>query len=418
METELKQLRQKAESYLHEGKFSAECIRRYNYSWDRLKKFMSENEYQQFNQEVEDAFIMHRFGTTIRKGMQKWQKSECHHIDILLDIQTGMPIRLWDVKHKTYNFDGPEKHVYEEFIDEISRLKARASICSDIERLYLLYSFLQEHSISIKELTPADLVQYLIELDKRKPGPSRNNYISLTRSFFKYLCRNKLLNDNKEALWLSLLQHRDISRGKIPGTFTAEQVERIIQSIDRSQGKGKRDYAITLLAARYGMRSSDITGLRFCNIDWENNRLSFVQQKTRKRVTLPLTEEVGTAIIDYIQHARPGVESPFIFISANAPYRPISSTGVSGKIGNWMRIAGIHQPDVKQGLHVFRHSLATNLMGLNEPIPVISEILGHSCSDTTMDYLRVSVPMLRKCALEVPIVPSTFYGNLYESSLD
>lgn len=61
METELKQLRQKAESYLHEGKFSAECIRRYNYSWDRLKKFMSENEYQQFNQEVEDAFIIVTF---------------------------------------------------------------------------------------------------------------------------------------------------------------------------------------------------------------------------------------------------------------------------------------------------------------------------------------------------------------------
>ena len=191
-------------------------------------------------------------------------------------------------------------------------------------------------------------------------------------------------------------------------------------SLGESGSKLSKVAATSLLmgVTRASSEAYDITGLRFCNIDWENNRLSFVQQKTRKRVTLPLTEEVGTAIIDYVQHARPGVESPFIFISANAPYRPISSTGVSGKIGNWMRIAGIHQPDVKQGLHVFRHSLATNLMGLNESIPVISEILGHSCSDTTMDYLRVSVPMLRKCALEVPIVPSTFYGNLYESSLD
>ncbi len=418
METQLLTLRQKAEAYLHNGHFGRETIRRHKYTWDRLSVFMSQHQIREFTEDVAHKYIVYRFGDLSRKQMPKWKKAECHHIDILLDLQAERPVRLWDISYKNYIFKGISAPIFDDYIKEIIKLKASSSAKNDAERLHMFNSFLLENNLSLGTLNPNDLVQYILWLDERKPGPSRNNYISTTRNFFKYLCKNNMLNDNREILWLSLLQHRDVSHSKVPETLTAEQVENIILSIDRSQGKGKRDYAMTLLAARYGMRGSDITGLRFCNLDWSNNQISFVQQKTKKRVTLPLTEEVGNALIDYIRFARPEIQSPFVFISANAPFRPISSTGIGAKIGQWMRTAGIHNSKIKHGTHVFRHSLATNLMGLNESIPVISEILGHSCTDTTMEYLRISIPMLRKCALEVPLVPSTFYGNLYAKSID
>lgn len=418
METDLKILRQKAGIYLDRTHFSLDSIRAYNSSWDRLTVFMSENGYHEFNPDVSNAYIIHRFGTTDRRELKTRQKKECHHLDVLLDIQSEGLIRVSNIIRKTYSFDGPDSIAFNKYFDEISQIKAHRSVENEIAQLYMLYSFLQEHKFSLSTLKPSDLVEYVIYLDKRRPGKGHNGYVSTTRNFFKYLCGNSYLQNNTESLWLSLLKHRDTSHKTIPSTFTTEQVEKIIQSIDRTQRRGKRDYAMVLLASRYGMRSSDIVGLRFCNLDWGNNRISFVQQKTKKRVTLPLSEEVGSAIIDYIQYARPDVESPFVFMSATAPFRPIKSTSVGAHIEEWLRTAGINQFQFRHGTHIFRHSLATNLMGLNEPIPVISEILGHSSTDTTMEYLRVSVPMLRKCSLDVPLVPSSFYGNLYAEATD
>lgn len=82
-------------------------------------------------------------------------------------------------------------------------------------------------------------------------------------------------------------------------------------------------------------------------------------------------------------------------------------------IAEYMRVAGINNAGRKKGSHSLRHSLATNLLKCNEPMPVISEILGHSTTESTMTYLRVDYDLLRRCALDVPLVPTSFYGNLY-----
>ena len=78
-----------------------------------------------------------------------------------------------------------------------------------------------------------------------------------------------------------------------------------------------------------------------------------------------------------------------------------------------MRAAGIDSTGKRKGPHALRHSLATNLLGLNNQMPVISEILGHTTSESTKSYTRVSLDMLRQCALDVPFVPSSFYDNIY-----
>lgn len=103
-----------------------------------------------------------------------------------------------------------------------------------------------------------------------------------------------------------------------------------------------------------------------------------------------------------------------MFLTAHAPYKELGSNTLGANIAEWMRYAGIDSTGKRKGPHALRHSLATNLLGANNQLPVISEILGHSSTESTRTYTRVNVDMLRQCALDVPFVPSTFYGSLYE----
>jgi integrase len=233
------------------------------------------------------------------------------------------------------------------------------------------------------------------------------------RIFIRYLCSRGLLINNRSEQWMSLLKLRQVYQPKIPSVYTVEEVESLIGAVDRGHPQGKRDYAMILLAARYGLRVSDIIGMRYCNLDWEHNHIIVYQQKTGKKVVLPLSEEVGNAIIDYLQYGRPKIDLPYVFITAIAPYKELTTSLMGVTIKDYFRRAGINFTGKKHGPHALRHSLASNLLESNESLPVISEILGHSSTETTMEYLRVDLKLLRQCALDVPFVPSSFYGNLY-----
>jgi integrase len=234
------------------------------------------------------------------------------------------------------------------------------------------------------------------------------------RIFIRYLCSCELLTNNNPEQWMSILKLRKVHQPKIPSVYSKEEVEALIGAVDRGNPQGKRDYAMILLAARYGLRISDIIGMRYCNLDWEHNQIILFQQKTGRKIILPLSEEVGNAIIDYLKYGRPKVELPYIFIAAHAPYKELTSNGMGTTIGDYFRVAGIDFTNRKHGPHALRHSLASNLLKSNEPLPVISEILGHSSTETTTEYLRIDMNQLQQCALDVPFVPSSFYGNLYE----
>jgi integrase len=189
---------------------------------------------------------------------------------------------------------------------------------------------------------------------------------------------------------------------RIPSAYSYDEVMKVLGLIDRSNPVGKRDYAVFMLLSRLGIRCGDICRLQYENIDWERNLITFTQHKTGKPIALPLLEEVGLAIIDYLKFGRPKCEdSHNIFIRHRAPIMPLIAksfyTMVSGYIGK----AGLHTEGKKRGPHAFRHSLASRLLEENVPLPVISEILGHANTNTTAVYLSIGVDKLRRCALEV-----------------
>jgi site-specific recombinase XerD len=391
------------------------CIKKYIHTWKHLEAYMIKSGIACYCRGVGETHIKDRFGSVPYCDLKKSVKGKVRHIQVLSDYQEKGIITGKRLKVPVITFAGKLGAPFNGFIEYSKALKRNGSTIQRYkERINSLYQDLQHSGLDISGITAPYMVQYISRLDRIYREVARNNTLMTIRVFLRYLCSESLLENNREEYWMSILKSRSVRQPKIPSVYSREEVERLIAAIDRGNPQGKRDYAMVLLAARYGLRVSDIIGLRYCNLYWENNRIVLFQQKTGKKVELPLFEEIGGAIIEYLKFGRPDINEPYIFIAAHAPYGKLTSAGMHRTITDYMRQADIGYEERKHGPHALRHSLASNLLRSNEPMPVISEILGHSSTESTMCYLRVDFNQLKQCALEVPCVPSSFYENLYE----
>lgn len=152
------------------------------------------------------------------------------------------------------------------------------------------------------------------------------------------------------------------------------------------------------MAIRLGIRDCDIRNLKFENIDWTNGRLSFIQFKTGQPLELPLNDEIGSAIVDYLKYGRPHINLPYVFIRHVAPFDQFDS--LYSILQRYLRVAGISfEREKAHGLHSFRHTLASNMLSANVSLESISGVLGHKTVDSTNTYLAVNIEGLRRCAL-------------------
>lgn len=220
------------------------------------------------------------------------------------------------------------------------------------------------------------------------------------RSFLRFLCMQKLIGEELSPHVPQLRIPRDI---QLPSVWRPEEVTALLAAVDRSSPKGKRDYAILLLACRLGLRMGDIRTLRLEQIRWDEARLDLVQTKTEEPLSLPLTEEVGQALIDYLKHGRPITPHREVFLRMTAPLEPFSNTSNFDHIITFYRQrAGITLPtNRRQGFHSLRSSLATRLLEADTPVEVIAAVLGHRSLESTQLYLKVDIETLRSVTLEV-----------------
>mgnify|MGYP001630559026 CR=1 FL=1 len=176
--------------------------------------------------------------------------------------------------------------------------------------------------------------------------------------------------------------------------------------IDTASPIGKRNYAIFLLLARTGLRISDVVLLHFENIDWRKNCIRITQYKTGKPLSIPLSAEIGEAIIAYLKYGRPSSEESAIFLSHNAPFQPLNHhNNFNSEIRKYMRLAGIDFTAKRHsGVHTLRSSFATNMLKQGASLDNISQILGHSDINVATSYLRVDPEHLRLCALGLGVV--------------
>jgi site-specific recombinase XerD len=226
--------------------------------------------------------------------------------------------------------------------------------------------------------------------------------VNCIRQYLIYLEKNNLLNHTLSVSIPKIAKRRNRT---FAHAFTKQETQALLQSIACNNSKERRDYAMLLLAARLGLRSSDIVNLKFKNINWEKSEISIIQQKTKKALILPLLNDVGEAIINYVKNGRPNVQDSHIFIRENKPYTCMSSGSLFTIVDEYLKRANIKVPaNHRHGPHALRHSLATLLLEDNIPISTIKEILAHKSVETTKIYLKIAEKQLLKCALDVPTI--------------
>lgn len=217
------------------------------------------------------------------------------------------------------------------------------------------------------------------------------------RTFFRFLFETKKIQ-TEFASRISMAQAR--KQISIPSVWTEDELKKLIGAIDRRSPIGKRDYAIILLACCLGLRCTDIKQLKAENFHWEEKTLVFIQSKTKVPLSLPLTSEVGWAVIDYLKYGRPKIDSPYIFVKHIAPFVPFAtSNSFYTLIKKHMKFAHIPLGKKKRGMHSLRHTMASMLLEKNTPLCVISNMLGHIDTNSTAIYLKVDIEKLRECSL-------------------
>lgn len=222
--------------------------------------------------------------------------------------------------------------------------------------------------------------------------------ITVSRTFLRYLTSEGRCRSGLDGALPSVAPWR---LRTLPRHVSMEDVQKIINACDTTEiGAARdcdaRDRAMILLMARLGLRAGDLVNLRLQDIDWGAARLR-VTGKGRREVRLPLPQDAGDALLAYLTEHRPQATSDRVFLTANAPIGPIrNSSAVSSLVRRAIQRAGIEAPAT--GAHLLRHSAACALLRDGVSLPSIGVLLRHRFIDTTAQYAKVDVDMLRGVA--------------------
>ena len=238
----------------------------------------------------------------------------------------------------------------------------------------------------------------------RQRGLRRKTIAGMRSSLADFLAFLAAAGRTPQDLAGRLPPHRHLRHESEPHLWTADEIRRVLAVIDRQSATGKRDYAMILATARLGLRISDLRQLGLGDLDWRAKRITIVQHKTGRPLSLPLLDDVGWAIIDYVRHGRPETACAKVFVKHRHPFGAFGgASSVASRLSRYAARAGIEFPRGQVcGMHSLRGALAVAMIGNGAPMPVVSAVLGHASSDTTQAYyLRFDVERLRCCALDV-----------------
>lgn len=253
---------------------------------------------------------------------------------------------------------------------------------------------------SFEQVTFNTVKQFIISVKNTNSG-SMNYILYSLRLLFDYLIKNGVITQPINIEFFRVKSARKI----LISAYTQEELERIIQEIDRNSAIGKRDYAIIMLTLNTGLRGIDIRKLRLQDIDWYKNTLNIIQSKTRKPLKMPLKGCVCNALADYILHARPKTTSQNIFVRNTAPFEALYyTTALDGIIERYCIKAEVSKEHLRS-FHSLRRSVGTWMAEEEVPIHTISQILGHADMNSSKPYLSFNQKQMYACAMGFEDIP-------------
>jgi site-specific recombinase XerD len=249
---------------------------------------------------------------------------------------------------------------------------------------------LSEAITDLSTLTPAIVNRFLIDSTVGLQAGGRQGRAGILRVVLRYLRRQGITATD---LSRAVPRGRTYKQASIPRAIPWSDIERVLASVDRRSVVGKRDFAVLMLLATYGLRAQEIAAMELSAIDWPRSRFHVLGRKAGNSTTYPLAAPVGEAIIDYLRTARPQCTDRHLFISLAAPYRGIGNWAISGRASLYLRRAGIQVR--RPGSHTFRHSCVQRLVEADVPFKQIGDYVGHRSDAATQVYAKIALHKLR-----------------------
>lgn len=385
--------------YIVSKNYSSSYIEGLQLILSRLNNYCAEKGITGFSTEVGQQFMREKYGVVSLDPKDNRRHSRLFRtMDMLSDFQHSGTVMIKRRLNRTF----PEQFESnaEDYLNHMEKNYAQTNtILSHKKSLFKFTDFLDSKGVtSYSNLKLEHVNAYIkIVLCNYSKG-SVALHIGIMRRFLTYLFKTGIIHDDLASRMITV--KIDHSPAHLPSVLTEDEIARILAAVDRESPMGKRDYALLMIASRFGLRSSDIRNLKSENIDWINHEIHITQVKTGEPLTLPLPDDVGWALIDYLKNARPVSDISEIFLRVVPPHTVLANP--DNVLIRYMRLAGIHYERLQHhGLHILRHSMATHMLDKEIPITTIQSVMGHVSSESTKRYTAIDVRQLKECALEV-----------------
>lgn len=253
--------------------------------------------------------------------------------------------------------------------------------------------------IRLKDLRPADVTRFLLQQPRCRTPKGAQLRGTALRSFLRFLFRKGKIDRDLSAAIPAVRSWRLV---EVPKYLKPAEVQRLLTFCDRTSSVGRRDYAVLLLLARFGLRAGEVVGLELGDLDWRAGEVT-VRGKGSVHDRLPLPPDVGKTLAAYLRSDRPPCATRRVFVRMRAPHRGFKgSSTVCTIVRRALQRAGLTPPIM--GAHLLRHSLATSLLRHGASLPEIGELLRHRSPNTTEIYAKVDLDALRVLVRPWPMI--------------
>lgn len=388
-------LQENAQAELIRCKFSAKSIAHFTGEWRKFFQYAAEKEVADYTSELAEEYLEFRSAPIPTDGSSITHHGKVirRHIRALDDFVMFGHIRHGNTRNCIFPLGLEE--AAEAYFKENEGILSRETLKIYRRHLYKLALFLNDIGVSRWEDIQANNISSYITTFFGYDQCTVHVRLCSLRSFLRFFYE---MGYHQQDMSVFIPKFQVTKERHVPTVWEPDDIKKIIACIDRGNPVGQRDYAIVLLATVLGMRVGDIRDLKFREIDWEAKKICYVQNKNQQRQELPLFDELGWALITYLQNGRPQSDSEYIFVRHIPPYGHFSEhSSFWYLIRRYVQLAGL-PPQMRGGLHSLRHSLASTLLKQETPLPVISGILGHADTKSTNTYLKIDMSMLKRCA--------------------
>lgn len=297
--------------------------------------------------------------------------------------------------HKNYVFRKDKKSLYNKYSNFLSTLDIKNETKEwRLKHIRGFLDYITKKNITIKNVVPNTVYDYILSINNLSLRTIENRRLCI-RLFFNWLYDNKYNKFSGKLIFPEIVRDRNYN---ILSYYNKDEISTLINSVDNTTLSGKRDLVILLLFSFLGIRLGDLKKIKVNDIDFKNNSIYIIQQKTDNIMVLPLLKDIRYAIIDYLKSKNKTYE----YLITDEEGNPYDSDNIYYILKKQFKISGIEIGERKIGPHSLRHSLATSLINNNIGIYDVSKILGHNIVDSTKSYIKINLKHLRNFSLEVP----------------